>query len=101
VTFSMKAIGVDFVAPVMIRRAWFCTLSRHCWFVFAVVAQVVELYSMAGLTVSWYIVLSICSLAPHVLPASLRMIASFLRALPSTWFMWVLHVCLLSKAMPS
>jgi len=72
----MKAIGVDFVAPVMIRRAWFCTLSRVCWFALADVAQEDEIiYSKVGLTVPRRTILSICSLAHHVVPASLRIIA--------------------------
>ena len=49
----MKAIGVDLVAPVIMRNAWFCTLSKACWFVFAVVDHVVELYSIVGRTVPW------------------------------------------------
>ena len=41
----MNVMGVDFIAPVMMRSAWFCILSRDCWLVFAVVDHAVELYS--------------------------------------------------------
>ena len=88
----MNVMGVDFIAPVMMRGALFWILSRNCWLVFAVVDHAFELYSMTGLTDPSYTVLSICSLAPHVVPASLRMIASFLRAFPSVRKVCVFHV---------
>ena len=88
----MNVMGVDFIAPVMMRGAWFWILSRNCWLVFAVVDHAFELYSMTGLTDPSYTVLSICSLAPHVVPASLRIIASFLRAFPSVRKVCVFHV---------
>jgi len=71
-----------------------------CWLVFAVVDHAVELYSMTGLTDPSYTVLSICSLAPHVVPANLRMITSFLRAFPSVCRVWGFYVSLLSKVTP-
>jgi len=37
-------MGVDFIAPVMMRSAWFWILSRDCWLVFAVVDHAVDLY---------------------------------------------------------
>ena len=70
---SMNVMGVDFIAPVMMRSAWFWILSRDFWLVFAVVDHAVELYYRTGLTDPSYTVLSICSLAHHVcawLPAS-------------------------------
>ena len=72
-------------------------MSRDCWLVFAVVDHAVELYSRTGLTDLLYTVLSICSFAPHVVSASLCMIASFLRAFPSVRMVCVFHVSLLSK----
>ena len=68
--------------------------SRECWLVFAVVDHAVELYSRTGLSDPSYTVLSVCSLAPYVVPASLRMIASFLRAFPSVRRVCVFHVSL-------
>ena len=63
--------------------------------VFAVVDHAVELYSRTGLTDLSYTVLSICSLAPHIVPASLRMIASFLRAFSlGKWLRLLLSGCL-------
>jgi len=79
----MNVMGVDFIAPVMMRSACIWILSRGCWLVFAVVDHAVELYSRTGLTDPSYTVLIICSSALHVAPAGLRMIASFLRAFPS------------------
>ena len=96
----MNVMGVDFIAPVMMRSAWFWILSRDGWLVFAVVDHAVELYSRTGLTDPSYTVLSICSLAPHVVPASLRMIVSFLRAFPSVRRVCVFHFSLLSKVTP-
>ena len=58
----MKAIGLDCVAPVVIHRPCFCTLSRVCWFALADVAQEDDIiYSMVGLTVPRCTVLIICS----------------------------------------
>ena len=68
--------------------------------VFAVVDHAGELYSRTGLTDPSYTVLSICSLVPDVVAASLRMIASFLRAFPSVPGVCVFHVSLLSKVTP-
>ena len=53
----MNVMGVDFIAPVMMRSAWFWILSRDCWLVFAVVDHAVELYSRTGLTDPSYTVL--------------------------------------------
>ena len=46
---SMNLTGVDLVAPVTIRSAWFWTLSKVCKIVFGAVDQAVELYSKWGL----------------------------------------------------
>ena len=70
VSLSISVIGVECITPVIIHRAWFCTLSSSCSFVIAVVDHVVEPYSRWGLTVPWYTVLSIFSLAPQMVPAS-------------------------------
>ena len=43
VVCSINVMGVDFIAPVMMRSAWFWILSRDCWLVFAVVDHAVEL----------------------------------------------------------
>ena len=74
--------------------------SRECWLVFAVVDHAVELYSRTGLSDPSYTVLIVCSLAPDVVPASLRMIASLLRAFPSVCRVCVFHIRLLSKVIP-
>ena len=64
----------------------------------AVVDHAVELYFRTGITDLSYTVLSICSLAPHVVPASVRMIA--LHAFPSVRRECVFHVSLLSNVTP-
>ena len=66
----------------------------------AVVYHAVELYFRTGITDLSHTVLSICSLAPRVVPASLRMIASYLRAFPSVRRVCVFLVSLLSKVTP-
>ena len=48
-SLSISVIGVDRIAPVIRRSAWFWTLSRACWLVFAVVDHAVEPYSRWGL----------------------------------------------------
>ena len=47
---SIAAMGVDFIAPVIILRAWFCTLSRVSLFVLDVEDQAEEAYSITGRT---------------------------------------------------
>ena len=54
-----------------------------------------------GLTVPWYTVFSIFSLAPQVVPASLRRIASPRLAFASALAMCCFQVCLLSNVIPS
>ena len=53
-----------------------------------------------GLSVPWYTVLSIFSLAPQVVPASLRKIASLRLAFAPALTMSCFWVCLLSNVMP-
>ena len=82
-SLTISVIGVDRTVPVIRRSAWFWTLSRACWLAFAVVDHAVELYSIWGLTVPWYTVFSIISLAAQVVPAGLRRIASLRLAFTS------------------
>ena len=49
VVCSMNVMGVDFIAPVMMRSAWFWIVSRDCWLVFVFVYHAVELYPRTGL----------------------------------------------------
>ena len=53
VTCSIFCMGVDFIMPVMILRAWFCTLFRVFWCVLAAVIQEFDPYSRKGCTVPW------------------------------------------------
>ena len=89
---SIALIGVDFIAPVMTRKACFWTLSSTLWFVFDEVIQAGDPYSRWGLIVPWYAVFSISSFAPQLVPASFRSIASFFRALVSACAIWGFHV---------
>ena len=93
-------IGVDRIAPVIRRSAWFWTLSRACWLFFAVVDHAVEPYSRWGLTVPWYTVFSIFLLASQAVPASLRRIASLRLAFTSALATCCFQVCLLSNVIP-
>ena len=88
------------MAQVISLSAWFWTLSRACWLVFDVVDHAVEPHSRWGLTVPWYTVFSIFSLAPQVVPASLLRTASLRLALASTLTMCCFQVCLLSNVTP-
>ena len=100
VSLSISVIGVDRIAPVIRWSAWFWTLSRACWLVFAVVDHTVEPYSRWGLTVPWYTVFSIFSLASQVVPASLRRIAILRLAFASALAECCFQVCLLSNVIP-
>ena len=59
-----------------------------------------EPYSRWGLTVPWYTVLSIFSLAPQVVPASLRRIAILPLTFASALAICCFQVCLLSNVIP-
>ena len=72
------------IAPKIILRPMFCTLSSLLLLVFEAVFQVVEPYSTTGLT------------AP-VVPASFFMMASFLVALASTASRYGFHVKRISR----
>ena len=100
VRLSISVIGVDRIALVIKRSAWFWRLSRACWLVFAVVDHAVEPYSRWGLTVPWYTVFSIFSLAPQVVPASLRRIVSLRLVFVSALAVCCFQVCLLSNMIP-
>ena len=97
VSCSIALIGVDLMAPVIMQRAWFWTLSRACWVVFAQVDHAVELYSRCGLTDPWKTVFSVFSFAPQVVPANLLRIASLRLAFISAFVMWDFHVIFLIK----
>ena len=60
VTSSIAWIDVLFIAPVMILRAWFCTLSRVEWCVLAADIQELDPYSRWGRTVPSYTFLRMC-----------------------------------------
>ena len=51
-TLSIFSMGVVFIPPVIIRNAWFWTLSRVWGGVLAAVIQALDPYSRCGLTVS-------------------------------------------------
>ena len=78
----------------------FWTLSNACWLVFAVVDHAEEPYSRWGLTVPWYTVLSIFSLAPQVVPASLRRVSILRLAFAFALAMCCFQVGLLSNVIP-
>ena len=99
-SLSISVIGVGHIAPVISRSAWFWTLSRACWVVFAVADHAVEPYSRWGLTAPWYTVFSIFSFAPQVIPASLRRMASLRLAFASALAVCCFQVCLLSNVIP-
>jgi len=58
---SIAFIGVDFIAPVMTRKALFWTLSSALWFVFDEVIQAGDPSSRWGLIVPWYMRASLSS----------------------------------------
>ena len=64
------------------------------------VDHAVEPYSRWSLTVPWCNVFSILSLAPRMVLASLRRIASLRLAFASALAMWGFQVCLLSNVIP-
>ena len=55
VIVSSSIIGVDFMAPVMLWVAWFCTLLTRSKLDLAVVSHAVMPYSSTGLTLPVYI----------------------------------------------
>ena len=99
VSLSISEIGVDRIAPVIRRSAWFWTLSRACWLAFAVVDHAMEPYSRSGLTVPWYTVVSTFSLAPQMVPASLRRIAILRLAFPSALAMCCFSLHLIANVL--
>ena len=101
VSLSISVIDVDHITPVIRQSAWFWTLSRTCWLVFAVADHAVGPYSNWGLTVPWYTgFFCVFSLASRVVPASLRRIASLHLPFASAVAMCCFQVCLLSNVIP-
>ena len=49
-SISHAFVGVVFMAPLMNRKAWFCTLSNVARFVCVDVLRAALLYSRVGLT---------------------------------------------------
>ena len=72
------------------RSVWFCNLPRAYWLVLAAWTRWLS-YSLS--VMPWQMVFNICSFADHVAPAILRIIDSFLRAIPSTSFICDFLVC--------
>ena len=83
---SSSTICVDFMAPVMMRVAWFCTLLARSKFDLAVAPHAVMPYSSTGLTLPVYSLLRVTVSAPHVVPANFFMRASRTLALASAFF---------------
>ena len=61
--------SIDFMAPMMMRVAWFCTLLTRSKLDLAVVPHAVMPYSSTGLTLPVYSLLRVTVSAPHVVPA--------------------------------
>ena len=93
-------IGVDFMAPVMMRVAWFCTLLTRSKLDMAVVPHAVMPYSSTGLTLLVYSLLrvTVTVSAPHVVPANFFMRASRTLALASAFSVCCFQARRLSKA---
>ena len=88
------------IAPKIILRPMFCTLSSLLLLVFETVSQVVEAYSTTGLTAPVQTCFRMSELAPQVVPASIFMMASFLVALASTASRCGFHVKRVSRVTP-
>ena len=63
-------VSVVVMAPLMNRKAWFCTLSNVARFVCVAVLRAALLYSRVGLTEPLYSCRSVCLFAPHLVLAS-------------------------------
>ena len=99
VIVSSSIIGVDFMAPVMMRVACFCTLLTRSKLDLAVVPYAVMPYSSTGLTLPMYSLLRVTVSAPHVVPANFFMRASRTLTLASA-FSACFHVSRLSRVTP-
>ena len=100
VIVSSSIIGVDFIPPVMMRVAWFCTLLTRSKLDLAVVPHAVMPYSSTGLILPVYSLLRITVSAPHVVPANFFMRASRTLALASAFSVCCFQFSRLSKATP-
>ena len=100
VIVSSFIIGVDFMAPVMMRVAWFCTLLTRSKLDLAVVPHAVMPYSSTGLTLPVYSLLRVTVSAPHIVPANFFMRASRTLALASAFSVCYFQVSRLSKVTP-
>ena len=100
VIVSSSIIGVDFMAPVMMRVAWFCTLLSRSKLDLAVVPHAVMPYSSTGLTLPVYSLLRVTVSAPHVVPANFFVRASHTLALASAFSVCCFQVSRLSKVTP-
>ena len=70
VIVSSSTVGVDFMAPVMMRVAWFCTLLTRSKLDLAVVPHAVMPYSSTGLSLPVYSLLRVTVSKSHVTPAN-------------------------------
>ena len=73
---SSSTISVDFMAPVMMQVAWFCTLLSQLKLDLNVVPHTIMPYSSTGPTLPVYSLLRVTASAPHVVPANFFMGAS-------------------------
>ena len=90
VVFSISAMGVVFMAPRIVLKPMFWTLSSLLMCVLAAVAQALAPYSGDGRTAPMWTVFRILELAPRCVPDNFFRTASFL--MPSS--LHVLYVCL-------
>ena len=100
VVVSSSTTGVDFMAPVMMRVVWFCTLLTRSNLDLAVVPYAVMPYSSTGMTPPVYILLRVTVSAPHVVPANFFMRASSTLSLASSFSVCCFQVSRLSKVTP-
>ena len=95
VIVSSSVFGVDFIALVMMRVAWFCNLLTRSKLDLAVVPHAVMPYSSTGLTQPVYSLLRVTVSAPHIVNANF-MRASRILALASAFSVCCFHVSRLS-----
>jgi hypothetical protein len=76
VYISISVIGVVLTPPVIILKAWFCTVSS-CFVSFGIAAGNTSIqYSSVGLTYILYVFARVSVVQPHFTPATLLLSAS-------------------------
>ena len=73
---SSSTFDVDFMGPVMMQVAWFCTFLTQLKLDLAVVPHAIMPYSSIGLSLPMYSLVRVTASAPHVVPANFFMRAS-------------------------